>query len=132
MRGTQILLAVLGVAADPAVVRAAIQPSFHLDACAWSATHIVVVTEGEKIDGVVEVLESWKGDLKKGERITVPELAAFAPDAARAISKGSYGDDTKLPARVTCSRMALFLIRSQEKAADGSGKTTWLPAGGEW
>jgi hypothetical protein len=107
---------------------AAIQPSFHLDHCAWWATHIVVVTEGEKIDGAVEILESWKGDLNQGDRLTLPELAAFAPEKARAISKGLFREDKALPASVTCSRMVLFLVREQEKAGgDGPGNITWRP-----
>ena len=47
---------------------AGIRPSFYLDGCGWEATHVVVVDAGEKIDGRVVVLESWKGDLRKGDR----------------------------------------------------------------
>ena len=43
---------------------AEIQPSFSLDGCSWLATHVVVVTEGDRIDGKVTVLESWKGNLE--------------------------------------------------------------------
>src|SRR5580658_2628 len=67
------------------------RPSFYLDACAWDATHIVVVTEGERTDGQVSVLESWKGDLKPGDNITVPELAAFEPQSSRIIDPGTDG-----------------------------------------
>lgn len=114
---------------------AAIQPYFHLDSCSWDATHIVVVSEGDKIDGNVEVLESWKGELKKGDRISIRELAAFAPEKEREISNRVFERDKKkvLPASVTCSRMVLFLIRKQEKpVADKPAETKWLPAGGEW
>jgi hypothetical protein len=45
---------------------AGIRPSFNLQNCSWHATHVVVATEGEKIDGVLKVLESWKGDLAPG------------------------------------------------------------------
>src|SRR5581483_6518917 len=62
-------------------------PSFNLDACAWFATHVVLVTEGKKIDGVVEVLECWKGDLKKGDILTLPELADFASEESRTIRR---------------------------------------------
>src|SRR5438874_1861724 len=65
---------------------AAIRPSFHLDTSGWHATHIVVVTEGERIDGKVRVLESWRGDLRPGDRLELPDLAAFAPLKSRAIS----------------------------------------------
>lgn len=50
---------------------AGIRPSFGQESCSWYATHIVVVSEGDKIDGNVEVLESWKGDLKKGDRMSI-------------------------------------------------------------
>ena len=70
---------------------AIIQPSFYLDDCAWHATHIVVVTKGKKIDENVEVVESWKGDLKKGDPIAVPELAVFALEKERVISPLMFG-----------------------------------------
>ncbi len=110
---------------------AAIMPSFSYESCSWKATHVVVVSEGDKIDGEVEVLESWKGDLKKGDLVSVPELAAFAPDKERVVSKGMFGrdKDKDLPASVSCSRMVLFLVRKQEKPdGDKPAKVTWLPA----
>src|SRR5206468_844470 len=70
----------------PTTATAAIRPSFHLDTCSWRATHVVVVSEGETIDGAVTVLESWVGDLRPGDTLAVPELAAFAPEKARAIA----------------------------------------------
>src|SRR5262245_709907 len=98
------------------------RPAFSLDAVAWQATHIVVATEGQKIDGELEILESWKGDLKKGDRIRIPELAAFAPKLERVIFKKSsftvrpFGSELKAPppdppapTHVTCARMVLFL-----------------------
>jgi hypothetical protein len=59
-----VALVLLVFFAPPAC--AAFMGSFSLDECAWHATHIVVVTEGKKIDGIVDVIESWKGDLMKG------------------------------------------------------------------
>ena len=53
---------------------AAIQPSFGVG-CAWNATDIVVVTQ--KPDGLT-VLETWHGQLKKDEQISVVGLP-FAP-----------------------------------------------------
>jgi len=58
---------------------------------------------------VFEVLETWKGDLKKGDRITIPELACFASDHARSIFRRP-GD--KSPERVSGSRMILFLVKT--------------------
>src|SRR6516225_2237512 len=93
MKALHVVCSVLGLLVYAAEAAAAIEPSFHLDGCSWHATHIVVISEGEKIDGDVEVLESWKGDLKKGDRITVPELAAFAPEKERVISKRRFEQD---------------------------------------
>lgn len=106
-------------------------PAFSLDYCAWGATHIVVVTEGEKIDGKVRVLESWKGDLKPGEEITIPELAEFAPAKKRVISDW-LRRKKNLPDAVSCSRMVLFLVRNPEKAVPGKPDKPWLPTEGIW
>jgi hypothetical protein len=133
MGALRVLLPLLLLPAPATESFARSQPPFRFDAAVWEATHIVVVTEGEKIDGVVEVLESWKGDLRKGERITVPALAAFASAKMRVIWKRRCREDTGPPAAVTCSRMVLFLIRQQDKADGGRpGKTTWLPANLWW
>lgn len=118
-------VSVLTCSADASAM--AIQPSFNQDGCAWRATHIVVVTEGDKIDGVVEVLESWKGDLKKGDRITVPELAAFAPEKERAVNYLLIEKTPVDSVRVTCSRMVLFLTKV-EKATKGLQRNeVWRP-----
>ena len=62
---------------------AALRASFSLDACSWHATHIVVATEGEKIDGVLmlqdETLVNRYGEVveafaKAGGRSVGPEL----------------------------------------------------------
>src|SRR6185369_5181374 len=64
---------------------AGLRPSFDPDGCSWRATDIVVVTEGSQIDGNFKVLETWKGDLKPGQTIRVPELRSFQDQAARLI-----------------------------------------------
>src|SRR5215469_3006835 len=91
-----------------------IRPSFIQDHCIWNATHIIVVTEGDKIDGIVEVTESWRGDLKVGASVTIPGLAEFAPDDKRVIRKGIHATfDKDEPAmkvtHVSGKRMILFL-----------------------
>jgi hypothetical protein len=54
-------------------LRAEELPTFHPRSTTRDATHIVVVkTEGE---GKFQVLESWKGDLKKGTVLQLPALA---------------------------------------------------------
>jgi Toastrack DUF4097 len=61
----------LGIGAIP--VEAGIRPSFSLDGCSWSATHIVLVQTTAE-DGVFSVVESWKGDLKPEASLEIPEL----------------------------------------------------------
>ncbi|HEY0140933.1 MAG TPA: hypothetical protein VGF48_08555 [Thermoanaerobaculia bacterium] len=100
-------------------------PAFHADPSAWTATDIVVVTEGEAIDGHVTVLETWKGDLRRGDELTIDALAEFAPPEARVIEKAWYQShqpietETIEPERVTNARMVLFLVRAGD---------TWKPA----
>jgi hypothetical protein len=47
--------------------------SFEVARASWTASHIVVV-ETTPIDGIFEVVESWKGDLAVGSRVVIPEL----------------------------------------------------------
>jgi hypothetical protein len=81
-RGCAPLLLLLLFASHAA---AGSRASFGVEICSWRATHIVVATEGKKIDGVFRVLESWKGDLSVGETIRIPELAAFNSKKERTI-----------------------------------------------
>jgi hypothetical protein len=125
-----LLLAGIGLAIGfPKNIQAEEKPSFHAEMAAWNATHIVLATEGEKINGRLEVRESWKGDLKPGEEINVPELKQFQPDAARAIGRRYTFTKEKpdtLPKTVTCQRMVLFLVRGE--AADGKESPAWRSA----
>lgn len=100
---------------------AGIMPSFSLEESGWHATNVMVVTEGDKIDGEFTVLESWKGKLKAGESISVPSLAAFEPQQARSISYTFTLRKPPAPEYVTGSRMVLFLKRS------GAAPNTWQP-----
>src|ERR1700683_4478323 len=95
MRRFRGLLFVMLFSACPTNAYALKGPSFSLDGCAWEASHIIVVTAGDKIDGAVEVLESWKGDLKKGDRLSIPELAEFAPQKMRGVSARWFDGDKK-------------------------------------
>jgi hypothetical protein len=54
-------------------VDAGIRPSFSLSSCSWSATHVVLVQTTPE-DGAFSVVESWKGDLKPGDSLEIPEL----------------------------------------------------------
>lgn len=109
-----------------------VPPSPQLDVRAWQATDIVVVSEGAEIDGNVEVLETWKGRLTRGERIDVPELAAFASEESRKVSKVWLIDEPVAPP-VTGMRMLLFLIRGGDRwlpaRDDMKSSTTWFEDG---
>lgn len=108
---------------------AAIRPSFEPEESSWRATDIVVVTEGEKIDGVFTVLETWKGDLKPGETITIPEMAEFEARDARLIDTWSWvKNEREPPEYVTGERMILFL-REVTKVTDKPEEDSTL--GGE-
>lgn len=101
---------------------AGLGPSFFVDASAWKATHILVVSEGEKLDGRCVVLESWKGDLETNSAVFIPELAAFEAQETREIKRWPNKPEAS-PSYVSCARMVLFLKRS---TLDGS---QWEPTG---
>lgn len=104
---------VLLLAVSPTI--GAIRPSFGVYRLAWAATHVVVVTEGERIDGDVVVVESWWGDLRPDATLRIPELAAFADDAARTIDYERHGEaDATEPRVVTGRRMVLFLKSAED------------------
>src|SRR5260370_6067135 len=85
--------------------------SFKLDAAAWEATHVVVVTEEPRMDGDVLVLESWKGDIKAREHIAVPQLASFQTLSSREVERLGPGSPNDSPEYVTGKSMILFLKR---------------------
>jgi hypothetical protein len=145
-----ILFLILSFVILPSGVFAGIRPSFMLDSCTWNATHIVVVTEGDVIDGNLLVLESLKGDLRTGEIITLADFGNFNKAQLRQVGteivfensspetyhltsgKRSPGTtfnpnashvEAGLTKSITCSRFILFLKR------DASGGTSnWKPA----
>jgi hypothetical protein len=112
-------------------VFALLGPSFDLDNCSWDATHIVVVAKGQVIDGNVTVVESWRGDLKIGDKLTIPELAEFADAKRREIRPPFAPNRQQNPDHVTCSRMVLFLVKTTKE--DGAGETvSWTTANKRW
>jgi hypothetical protein len=125
-----LLLVAIGLAGPTSVAFAGrIEPAFHTETAAWNATHIVLSSEGEEIDGRLKVRESWKGDLKPGDEIEFPELKKFQPDEARRIDRRFTFTSEKpeaLAKTVTCQRMVLFLVRGD--AADGNPSPAWRPA----
>ncbi|MBC8350476.1 MAG: M48 family metalloprotease [Planctomycetes bacterium] len=96
-------------------------PQFDLGSGTWYATHIVLADGGNEHDGEFRVIESWKGDLKADQQLSIPELALFKDPATRKISEWyiarADGDKREV---VTGRRMILFLIKSD-----------WVD-GGDW
>lgn len=114
-----------------------IRPSFMLDYSSWHATHIVLVTT--TTDGATfEVLESWKGDLKTGERIVIPQLRPAQKAIAVSLYPKSWeeavngGVNEGIPKQLPGSRMVLFLRSSGESPTrEGPERTArhlWEPA----
>ncbi len=119
------------VAGTPAA-RGGLLPSFVLERCAWNSTDIVIATEGEKIDGILEVVAAWHGHCAPGDQLILPELAAFASETSRLISEAFLFREIEDggPTHVTGLRMVLFLRRSDapESRPAGSG-LHWKAAG---
>ena len=69
-----ILLSVFVVVSG---ARGGVLPSFH-PTCAYRATLIVVVQTESPEEARFRVLETWKGDKEKDEKVIVPGLAKFA------------------------------------------------------
>jgi len=120
-------------------ISAGIRPSFDLDHNAWEATHILMV-ETTLQDDTFEVVESWKGDLQPGQRITIPELRPGAGGVPISPYPGDewYQDDdnstsTKIPKQTPGSRLVLFLKRGNQAqpSLDANGQEEspeWVPA----
>jgi hypothetical protein len=108
---------------------AGIKPRFMFDYSRWRATDIVVASEAGTIDGKLKVLEAWKGKLKPGQEVLVPELARFADTAARLIDRrfSTQGDPEQ---KVSGARMILFLVRDNPNVEPQppSLELTWRPA----
>lgn len=114
---------------------AALRPS--LDYAAWQATDIALVDATSRAD-VFEVAESWKGDLRPGDRITVPELKP-SPNAApislypkniRFEKTEGGGFSTQIPKLAAGSQMVLFLKRRRGSETSAPATSTNPPA--EW
>jgi len=109
------------LAIGPVPVDAGIRASFSLDGCSWSATHIILVQTTVE-DEVFSVVESWKGDLKPGDSMDVPELKpnknavpiSSHPKPEGFSSEDAQGISEQIPRQPVGSRMILFLKKGKE------------------
>ena len=116
-----LFLLILGIPA----AHAEIGPEFRLDLATWDASDIVVATEGDKIDGVLQVQEIWKGGLKVGENIEIPEITKIN----RSISVlrrlkvndklSTIAQDPNHPTYASARKLVLFLISAKSLAEKG-------------
>lgn len=99
----------------------AIRPSFMLDYSAWNATHIVLAV-ATPTPGAFEVTESWKGDLRVGDRLVVPELRPTGdavPISAYQMSREVALSDPAsqlIPKQPSGSRVILFLVLGPDQS----------------
>ena len=92
-------------------LKADLRPSFALDYSSWKADHILVIEEGNKVDGIWVVVESLRGEFMPGELLELDELAdPLRPDPE--------ADDAFLqyfiPDSIVDHRVILFLEGSRK------------------
>lgn len=110
-------------------IYAGIRPSFDLDNEAWRATDIILVSILPNNSGF-EVIETWKGDLYPGARISIPELIPPPGALPAALYPRMWAEDfnpdiaQQVPAQPAGSEVALYLRRNKS----GSGALGWEPA----
>ena len=136
----RLCLPLILLAISPRLTPARMEPSFELDYCTWHATDLVLVEVTAK-DGVFSVVESWKGELRPSELITIPELTpAFGakPISLYPTKTNFFAHDDKaglgeqIPRQPIGSRMVLFL-RSRgdsevSRSTDANAAEKWRPA----
>src|SRR5258707_15792411 len=84
---TWLIAFVLAIAARQTPAKE-LGPYFSLDDCGWHAASVVVVKTLSLKDGTVEVLDTWTGDLRRGDRLTVKGPGVFSAPAGGAILHG--------------------------------------------
>jgi hypothetical protein len=117
--------------------RAGFRPSFSLDSCTWDATHIVLVVTTSESDPFT-VMESWKGDLKPGDNIRVPELKPDSdavpisryPEGKAFEHADESGVSGRIPRQPIGSQMILFLKWNLER--ETPSQPTNIQHSGQW
>jgi hypothetical protein len=97
---------------------------------AFRATDIVVASVGQSLDGRVFIIDSWKGSLKPGDSILIPEFDYFRFRFPREVQCcGDFlvpmGQGQKN--YVTGSRMILFLCKRSLPSTNQGGQGTSIP-----
>ncbi len=123
----------------PLLVDAGIRPSFSLEDCSWNSTHIVLV-QTTSDDAVFSVVESWKGDLHRGNSVTIPELKpdrnavwiSTLQNPEKFAFQGTREAVEQIPKQPVGSRMILFLksasiTRANPRSAENGIATRWEP-----
>lgn len=94
---------------------------FSLPSLSWSATDIVVATQGTAVDGNLdgnfEVIETWRGSLEKGAELSVPRLSKPAVYGGTEVPRGGS---------------VVFFLREVRPGGQGdvrSSTDTWKAAG---
>lgn len=105
-------------------------PCFDHVQLAKEADYVVLVSEGEVIDGEVTVLASYKGGVPVGSSLKIAELRTFAEESERRIEPLFVGGELRHKT-VTCGLMILFLdsdgVNDALRPAWGDPKwNTWL------
>lgn len=107
-----------------ATVRAEILPSFDHNQLAEKSDHVVLVTEGDSIDGQLTVLASYKGDIPVGSEISLSSLRVFADRNHRKIEP-LFGQAKPWHAEISCRLMILFLNGNRDKLRPSSTDPDW-------
>lgn len=130
MRAIRILKIVLLIFISAPSNSAKIHSRISVEVCANLASHVVIVSVSDNFNGELIVRDSWKGDLKPGQIINIPELKSFKSLESRSIQCPDSillcGQDGPQQ-YVTGSRLILFLkkriapIKNESGARTGSG-----------
>jgi hypothetical protein len=125
---SSFVIALLAVLSQPGL--SAVRPSFTADSEAWISTDIVLVSTAAT-DSTFEVNEVWKGSLRPGARVVVPQLVPSVD--ALPVSRypidlpqdpASISVAEQIPRQPTGSRLILFLKRNLSNLQEAE----WEPA----
>jgi hypothetical protein len=102
---------------------------------------LCVLVQTTPEDGAFSVVESWKGDLKPGDSLEIPELKPnknAVPISSNQKPQGFASEDAEgvseqIPRQPVGSRMILFLKKKEQSdaaspSAGNSARTQWGPA----